>query len=372
MTDIRQRRSILPPPAFWCDHGHGDGNTGAGERRVTWIELFFDLVFVAAVAQVSGPLAHDFSFDGLGRYAFLLFVIWWAWSGHAVHATRFDADDGRQRTLTLLQMIGVIFMAANAEQGLDSVSSAGFAAAYAVTRLILVLQYVRAAAIARARPLTSIYAKGFGAAACFWLVSAFIEPPMRYGLWTTALMVEVFTARRASRYVAALPPHATHLPERFGLFTMILLGESIIAIMKGIQAQPDWSPTAAGVALGGIGFTFLVWWVYFEYARGASDRPVRTAHDRRAYEVWTYAHVPLYLGMVLSAVGVEHLIKQGTAIHLTAEEASLLGGALAVVLAALRVLRAVRPEATAVTPPPAPASSSSSTSDRHLIPTPSI
>jgi low temperature requirement protein LtrA len=343
-----QRRSILPPPVFWCDHDHGDA--GAAERRVTWIELFFDLVFVAAVAQVSGPLAHDFSFDGLGRYAFLLFVIWWAWSGHAVHATRFGADDTLQRTLTLLQMVGVIFMAANAEQGLDSVSSAGFAAAYAITRLILVVQYVRAGAITRARALTSLYAKGFGTAACVWLVSAFVGAPVRYGLWTVALIVEVSTAMRASRHVAALPPHATHLPERFGLFTMILLGESIIAIMKGIQAQPDWSPTAAGVALGGIGFTFLVWWMYFEYARAASDRPVRTVDDRRAYEVWTYAHVPLYLGMVLSAVGVEHLIKQGTAIHLTVEEAWLLGGALGVVLAALRVLRAVRTELAAVTP----------------------
>jgi low temperature requirement protein LtrA len=340
-----QPRSFLPPPAFWCDRDHDNGHdhAGAGERRVTWIELFFDLVFVAAVAQVSAPLAHDFSFDGLGRYAFLLFVIWWAWSGHAVHATRFDADDTLQRTLTLLQMIGVIFMAANAEQGLDSVSSAGFAAAYAITRLILVVQYVRAGAIARARALTSIHARGFGAAACLWLVSAFVAPPVRYGFWTAALILEVSTARRASRYVAALPPHATHLPERFGLFTMILLGESIIAIMKGIQAQPDWSPTAAGVALGGIGFTFLVWWIYFEYAGAASDRHVRTARDRRSYEIWTYAHVPLYLGMVLSAVGVEHLIKQGTAIHLTAGEAYLLGGALAVVMAALGVLRTVRP-----------------------------
>jgi low temperature requirement protein LtrA len=205
-----------------------------------------------------------------------------------------------------------------------------------------VVQYVRAGATApaRARALTSTYARGFGAAACVWLVSAFVEPPARYGLWTAALIVEVSTARLASRHVAALPPHATHLPERFGLFTMILLGESIIAIMKGIQAQPDWSPAAAGAALGGIGFTFLVWWLYFEYAGAASDRPVRTAHERRAYEVWTYAHLPLYLGLVLSAVGVEHLIKQGTKIHLSAEEAYLLGGALAVVLAALRLLRA--------------------------------
>lgn len=81
----------------------------AAERRVTWAELFFDLVFVAAVAQVGAPLAEHYSFAGIGRYAFLLLVIWWAWNGYAVYATRFDADAGAQRVLTLGQMAAVIF-----------------------------------------------------------------------------------------------------------------------------------------------------------------------------------------------------------------------------------------------------------------------
>ena len=299
-------------------------------------------MFVAAVAQVGAPLADGYSFDGLARYAFLLCMIWWAWSGHAMYATRFDADDTLQRWLTLLQMIAVIFMAANAEQGLDSVSSAGFAAAYAVMRLILVLQYVRAGAIAPARELTRIYARGFGAAACLWLMSALVETPFRYGVWSVALVIEVATAMRASRHVEALPPHAAHLPERFGLFTLILLGDSIIALMKGIQAQPEWSPIAAGAAFAGIGFTFIVWWAYFERAGAAADRHVRTRRERRAYEIWTYAHVPLYLGLVLSAVGVEHIIRQGAAVHLHAEEAALLVSAIAIVVISLGILYAVR------------------------------
>jgi low temperature requirement protein LtrA len=77
-------------------------------------------VFVAAGAQVGTPLLTDYSFAGLGRSIVLLLVIWWAWSGHAIDATRFDPDDGVQRVLTLMQMVAVIFMAANAEQGLDS------------------------------------------------------------------------------------------------------------------------------------------------------------------------------------------------------------------------------------------------------------
>ena len=99
-------------------------------RKVTWLELFFDLVFVAAVSQVAAPLHHDYSLDGLLRLVPLFALIWWAWTGHSVFSTRFDTDDGLQRGLTLLQMFAVAVMAANAKDGLDSRSSAGFAAAY--------------------------------------------------------------------------------------------------------------------------------------------------------------------------------------------------------------------------------------------------
>jgi low temperature requirement protein LtrA len=215
--------------------------SAADDRRVTWVELFFDLVFVAAVAQVGSPLAADYSFQALGRYAFLLLVTWWAWHGYAVYATRFDNDDAPQRFTIFLQMIAVIFMAANAEEGLDSVSSAGFAAAYAVMRLILVGQYLRAARQPAARRLATDYAVGFGAAAVLWLVSSLVPVPWRYVLWAAALAIDLGTAVVAARHTLALPPHAAHLPERFGLFTLILLGEAIVAVMKGIQSQPDWT-----------------------------------------------------------------------------------------------------------------------------------
>src|SRR5690606_17552869 len=105
------------------------------------------------VSQVSTPLASHYTFAELPRYGFLLLVIWWAWHGYAVLATRFDTDDTVQRATTFLQMVAVMFMAANAEAGLDSVSSAGFAAAYAVMRLLLVAQYLRAARQPGARRL---------------------------------------------------------------------------------------------------------------------------------------------------------------------------------------------------------------------------
>ena len=317
---------------LWSTGGPGS------ERRVTWLELFFDLVFVAAVAQVGTPLATDYSVHGLARYAFLLLVIWWAWNGYAVYATRFDSGDRVQFTLTLLQMIAVIFMAANAEDGLDSVSSAGFAAAYAVMRAILVLQYLRASRRPEASGLAREYACGFGLAAVLWLVSAVVPVPWRYALWSMALVIDIGTAMVASRHTHALPPHATHLPERFGLFTLILLGESIVSIMKGIQAQPVWTLPAAVSALLGIGLIFGFWWGYFEGAAAAAPRHIRSRRDVRQFEVWNYAHLFLYLGLALVGVGIEHIVRTGAASPLRAGEAWLLCAATAGVMAALAVL----------------------------------
>jgi low temperature requirement protein LtrA len=311
------------------------------ERRVTWAELFYDLVFVAAVAQVGAVLAHDYSLGGLGRYAFMLAVIWWAWNGYAMYATRFVAEDRLQQTLTALQMVAVIFMAANAEGPLDSLSTAGFLAAYGVMRLILVLQYLRALAIPAARRLARENALGIAIAASVWLVSALTPAPVRYGLWMAAFAIDIITTIRTSRYTRTLPPNAHHLPERFGLFTLILLGESIIAIMKGIQAQPEWSLQAASAAFLGIALVFGLWWWYFDGAAAASHRPIRDDADVRRLAIWNYAHLPVYLGLAVTAVGIEHIVRSGAAEPLHGSEAWILCAAASAVMAALVVLTAV-------------------------------
>jgi low temperature requirement protein LtrA len=325
--DIRRRPTSVPAIA---------------ERRVTWVELFFDLVFVAAVSQVGGPLMANYSFAELGRYAFLLLVIWWAWHGYAVYATRFDTDDRVERAATLLQMLAVVFMAANAEDGLDSVSSAGFAAAYAVMRLILVARYLRASRRPGARRLALDYATGFGVAAVLWLGSAVTPAPWRYGVWATALALDLGTAAFAGRHTLAMPPHAAHLPERFGLFTLILLGEAIVAVMKGVQQQPNWSVAAASTALSGIALVCAVWWWYFDVAAAADHRHVRDDADRRALDVWSHAHVPLYLGVALIGVGVERAVIAGGWQGLRNEEAWLVATAVALASAALVTLGRTR------------------------------
>jgi low temperature requirement protein LtrA len=243
------------------------------DRKVTWLELFFDLVFAAAVAQAASPLRSDYSIAGLGRFVILFVLIWWAWTGHAVFSTRFDTDDAVQRALTLLQMFGVAVMAANARDALDSRSSAGFAAAYAVLRFVLVFQYLRARAIHNARQLATWYAVGHGVAAGLWLVSALAPVPLRYFLWAAAFALDLGTPWAAVRHSVTVPPDAAHLPERFGLFTLILLGESVVAVMHGIEHQEYWNPVAATSAFTGMAVAFGIWWWYFDVARATSPRP---------------------------------------------------------------------------------------------------
>jgi low temperature requirement protein LtrA len=308
------------------------------ERKATWLELFFDLAFVAAVAQVGGPLAASYSVEGLVRYSILFLLVWWAWSGHTNYATRFDTDDLVQRLLTLAQIFIVAVMAANAGDALDSESSAGFAAAYAVLRLLLVAQYARARRVEQTRALTTAYAVGFGIAAICWLASALVPVPLRYALWAAALAVDVGTPVVTSHLTVQAPPDPRHLPERYGLFTIILLGESLVGVMKGIEGHDDWTLPAFGSAVFGLAIAFLVWWWYFDGARAAAERRVRTATEARRLMVWSFAHLPLYLGIGIAGIGMEHLILGADDGHLHAEEAWILGVAFAVMMAALAVI----------------------------------
>src|SRR5262252_5654891 len=293
-------------------------------RKVTWLELFFDLVFVAAVAQVAAPLQTDYSVAGLIRFTPLFGLTWWAWTGHSVFSTRFDSDDVVQRSLTLVQMFAVAAMAANAKDALDTRSSAGFAAAYAIVRFLLVAQYFRARSVPDAGPLTTRYLAGHGSAAVLWLGSALVPAPARFWIWALAFAIDLGTPWLAVPHSVKVPPDAAHLPERFGLFTLILLGESVVGVMRGMESQEDWRPAAATCAFAGMTILFLIWWWYFDGASGASEQPVRTRRDAVRFHLWSYAHFPLALGIVTVGVGIQRIVTAACRTPLPQSDAAIL------------------------------------------------
>ena len=318
----------------------------AGERKVTWLELFFDLVFVAAVAQVAEPLREHYTFAELTRFAPLFLLIWWAWTGRVLFSTRFEKDDAVQRALTMVEIFAIAVMAANARDSLASRSSAGFAAAYAGVRIILLVHYWRATAVREARGLSAVYLAGHGLAAALWLLSSVVPLHLRLALWLLAFLIDLGTPWLTVDRTVHLPPHPSHLPERFGLFTLILLGESVVAVMKGIESQETWSPLAASGAFSGVAALFGIWWWYFEVLQAAAERPVRSRLDAVRLHVWSYAHFPLYLGIVIIGVGIQRVVTHATHQPLPSGDVLMWTAGVILLVSAGAILRRTRlPEA---------------------------
>jgi low temperature requirement protein LtrA len=295
------RTDLIKPPQF------NTSKRDDGERHANWTELLFDLVFVAAISLLSLNLSKDYSLLGLVESLPLFFVIWWAWVGHTFYMTRFGTDDLRNRFLTMVQMLIVASLAVNVRDALGS-TGFGFALSYAALRFVLVFEYFLVGKqTPQVRTLSNHYAVGYGLAALLWAVSAFIPAPWRFLLWGVAIVVDLLTPLTASEKHLKFPPHATHLPERFGLFTIIVIGEAIVSVVFTISnIGLSMGTEIAGVM--GLIIAFSLWWGYFEEAGGAEARVLEAGTQIRRYQLWLYSHFPLLIGITMVADGIKHVI----------------------------------------------------------------
>ena len=289
-------------------------------RRPGWTELFFDLVFAAAIAQLSAPLGHDYSVYGIGRFAFLLALVFLGWFGYTSFTTQFGVDDIVERVLIVAQVFLVAVMAANATDALSSRDAAGFGAAYGGVRAILALQYARVVRSPDAEPSVRRRIVGLLASAFLWTVSALFSVPERYIGWTLALLLDIGNSWPASRTTTASPPGATHFPERFGLLTIILLGEFVASVMRGIESQMGWSFLAASAAVLSLGLGFAIWSCYSEGAMGWETRHVRSHRDVVRLRGWIALHFALFLGIGVLGVGLRRAIALPPGGHFTVAE----------------------------------------------------
>ena len=197
--------------------------------------------------------------------------VWWSWTGAAFYATRFDTDDLGHRILILLQMVGVAALAVNVPDGLG-INSAGFALSYAAIRIILVLEYMRTGRSklsSSATPLIRRYTRGFLGAAVVWIISAFIPPPFRFVLWGIGLVIDFATPLTVGRLHSKFAPHISHLPERMGLFTIIVLGESVMGVVAGVS-DTEFDIYSMSMLVLGLSIPFSLWWLYFDSVDGGS------------------------------------------------------------------------------------------------------
>lgn len=242
-----------------------------GHRSATWLELFYDLAFVIAVAVVAGRLLNDVSWTGLGSFFGYFALLWWLWASHTYYADRYDTDDLVYRLLAAGQMVAIVVIAAALSPD-ESASGRAFAWGYAVSRILLLAMYWRAYRhVEETRGLVRGYLVGFGLAAVVWTASAIVPDESRIALWAGALAIDLATPWIMRKQQARVPFDVSHLPERFGLFTILVLGESIAALVVGLSHR-EWAATPVTTVAMGMGLATALWWLYFDNAKGSVVR----------------------------------------------------------------------------------------------------
>jgi low temperature requirement protein LtrA len=208
-------------------------------RQVSFLELFYDLVYVALVAELAHSLSRNISWEGVGGFVFLFVIVWWAWLNGSLYHDLHGNQDIRTRVFTFLQMFTVVSMSVFVHDALGETST-GFALSYGVFQLILSYMWWRTGVYDEAhRPLTRPYVASYLLSTLLFTCSIFVAAPVRFYLWCVALLLSLLAPlywrlRRVSPEIQAQMDLSTNvsnsLVERFGLFTIIVLGEVIIDI----------------------------------------------------------------------------------------------------------------------------------------------
>jgi low temperature requirement protein LtrA len=307
------------------------------EQGVTALELFFDLVFVFAITQVTGFLYHDPSWTRLVEGLAILMALWWAWSGYAWLGNTAGTDEGAARVV-LLGVMGPLLVASLAVPAAFGEHALLFGIAYFVVRAMHIGAY---AVLARGDPrLGSVVlrlARPVLPAAGLLVVAGAVPGTTRALCWAAALTIDYgglwFGGTEGWRVNAA------HFSERHRLIIIIALGESIVAL--GVGAQHLGTGVVVGALLG-ITVAAALWWVYFDVVASVAERKLReaaeTARAQMARDSFTFLHLPMVAGIVLFAFGVKVTLAHVHA-HLASVQAVAVTGGVALYLVALSLLK---------------------------------
>ena len=313
-----QDRGLVQPPSLQTDSA----------RSASKLELFFDLAFVLVVAELASGLREDVTAAGALRFAGLFTVVWWAWMSSTLYANRFDHDDVLFRLNKLGSMLAVVGLAASASDATGKYATA-FVLCYVALRVVLLLQYGRAYRhVEQARTGIGIYLAATATGAVLWTASLAVEGTARYVLWGVGLALDALGPLLVTAARVQVPLHLEHLPERFSLFVILVLGESVAAVANGVH---DASWRASAVVAAGVAFllTAALWWSWFDLAGAASKHLLDEAGDTGSalpHDVYVYGQLPLTLALALVGVGVQGIVVEGSADASPGVRALLSGG----------------------------------------------
>lgn len=281
-------------------------------RTATPLELFFDLCFVVAIAQAGQQLAHALAGGhpghGISGYLMLFFAIWWAWMNFSWFASAYDTDDALYRVVTLVQMAGVLVLAAGVPRAFTRSDFTVIWCGYLVMRLAMVTQWLRAALAGRdAERRTALrYALGMTVCQVGWLgLLALPKEDVPWVFVVVGLLELAVPALAERERQTTWHPH--HIAERYGLFTLIVLGETVAAATVAVQSALD-ADDELGVLLpiagGGLLLVFAAYWIYFAV-------PIhRHLHSNRESFLWGYGHYLVFGSAAAMGAGIEIAVEE--------------------------------------------------------------
>ncbi|MDJ0600640.1 MAG: low temperature requirement protein A [Crocosphaera sp.] len=313
-------------------------------RHATWLELFFDLVLVLAIAELAQMLHSDLSWTGIASFAALFIPVWWLWIDFSYYADQFDINNGPYRLVMFGVMFGLVVMALTVPNALRG-GSAEFATIYAALRLVIIILYVQAwRFVPQSRELTARYSLSFSVAFFLWLLSIAVPEPARFWLWAVALLIEISNGPITYLTIRTVPTQQSHMDERFGLFVIIVLGEAIIAVATGVS-QTEWQWRSVLTGMGGFLTAVSLWWMYFERADESTIHQALRGGKLallRSY-IYGYSHVLAFMGIVATGVGIQFAIEAASGQAFMAEARTILCGGITLFLIGVTTLQWASP-----------------------------
>jgi low temperature requirement protein LtrA len=282
--------------------------TAAG-RRVRPLELFFDLVFVFAITQVTGLVSADPTWAGLGRGLLVLAAIWWAWASYSWLTNTIDPDlpVGRLSVLAAMTAMLIVALAVPEAFGSDALL---FACAYFLVRALHIVVYASAAEEVSVRGTMRALAPTSIAAPALLVGAGFLDGAAQAAVWCLALAIDY--SGPYLRGVEGLTVSPSHFAERYGLIVIIALGESIVAIGVG-AAGLELGAGEIAAATAGLAVAGAMWWTYFDVVAVVAERRLSDAagpaRARLARDSYSYLHLPLIAGVVFVALAIKKTLE---------------------------------------------------------------
>jgi low temperature requirement protein LtrA len=301
-------------------------------RSVSWLELFFDLFFVVTIAQLTHSLSGHLSWMAVFEFVALFVPVWWVWVGFTYYNERFESNGLENRLFTFSIMLPVIGLAVFAHHGMKETFQ-GYVLSYAVARTILTILWLRAMInVPEFRPTGLRIVIGFGLSVILAFMAAFSMNPLCYIFFGFSLLLDLFTPLTTVKLQAKLPRlSSSKLPERFGLFVIIVLGEMVVGIVSGLAGVDQLSTHLFVDSVLGLAFGFGIWWIYFDFI---ARRPPKTGNWSM---LWVYLHMPLVMSIAALGAGISNWIV-GHHETLPASSQQLIASAVACALISMALL----------------------------------